>query len=280
MSITEALKFNRPNLSASSLKTYSSVLRNLQKNMLGSGIEWFSDNDADILEYLKDKTAQTKKTTLSALFVLTKKQSYRDVMMTVMKSVNDKNKEQKMNEKQEENWMSVKEIHDIYDPLLVKIKSMLSNKSILNESTMMEFLLVSFLGGVVSGLNPRRSQDYTELKIRNYDTKKDNYYKAGKFYFNVYKTAKTYGLQVIDVPKELDVILKKWIKINKNDYMLYSTNANKLTSPQVTRILNKVFGKIISTSMLRHIYITNSYKDIPSLRKMEQLSQDMGHSVS
>jgi hypothetical protein len=93
MSITEALKFNRPNLSASSLKTYSSVLRNLQKDMKGEGIEWFSNNDKDILEYLKEKTPQTKKTTLSGLFVLTKKQSYRDVMMTVMKSVNDKNKE-------------------------------------------------------------------------------------------------------------------------------------------------------------------------------------------
>jgi hypothetical protein len=247
MSITEALKINRPNLSQSSLKTYSSVLRNLQKNMNGDGIEWFSNNDKDILDYLKEKTAQTKKTTLSALFVLTKKQSYRDVMMTVMKSVNDKNKEQKMNLKQEENWMSVKEIKDIYEPLLVKAKSMLSKKSILNESTIMEFLLVSFIAGVVEGLAPRRSQDYTELKIRNYDTKKDNYYKASKFYFNVYKTAKTYGLQVIDVPKELDVLLKKWVKINTNDYMLYSSNGNKLNSPQVTRILNKVFDKNVST---------------------------------
>ncbi len=95
--ILEELKKNRPNLSASSLKTYSSVLRNLQKNMNGNGIEWFSNNDTDILNYLKDKTPQTKKTTLSTLFVLTKKQSYRDVMMTVMKSVNDKNKEQQMN---------------------------------------------------------------------------------------------------------------------------------------------------------------------------------------
>jgi hypothetical protein len=238
MEITETLQKNRPNLSASSLKTYSSVLRNLQKNMKGEGLEWFSNNDRDILEYLKDKTPQTKKTTLSALFVLTKQQSFKDVMMTVMKSVNDTNKEQKKNVKQEENWMSVTEIKEKYEPLLVKIKKMLSNKSILNESTMMEFLLVSFLGGVVKELPPRRSQDYTELKIRNYDTKKDNYYKAGKFYFNVYKTAKTYGLQVIDVPKELDIILKKWIKINTNDYMLYSTNGNKLTSPQVTRILN------------------------------------------
>jgi hypothetical protein len=280
MEITEALKFNRPNLSASSLKTYSSVLRNLQKNMKGEGLEWFSNNDRDILEYLKDKTPQTKKTTLSALFVLTKQQSFKDVMMTVMKSVNDTNKEQKKNVKQEENWMSVTEIKEKYEPLLVKIKSMLSNKSILNESTMMEFLLVSFLGGVVKDLPPRRSQDYTELKIRNYDTKKDNYYKSGKFYFNVYKTAKTYGLQVIDVPKELDIILKKWIKINTNDYMLYSTNGNKLTSPQVTRILNKVFDKNVSTSMLRHIYLTNEYKDIPALSKMQNIASEMGHSVS
>jgi hypothetical protein len=280
MEITEAIQKNRPNLSASSLKTYSSVLRNLQKNMKGEGLEWFSNNDRDILEYLKDKTPQTKKTTLSALFVLTKQQSFKDVMMTVMKSVNDTNKEQKKNVKQEENWMSVTEIKEKYEPLLVKIKSMLSNKSILNESTMMEFLLVSFLGGVVKELPPRRSQDYTELKIRNYDTKKDNYYKAGKFYFNVYKTAKTYGLQVIDVPKELDIILKKWIKINTNDYMLYSTNGNKLTSPQVTRILNKVFDKNVSTSMLRHIYLTNEYKDIPALSKMQNIASEMGHSVS
>jgi ribosomal protein L18 len=280
MSITEALQNNRPNLSASSLKTYSSVLRNLQKNMGGKGIEWFSENDNDILDYLKDKTPQTKKTSLSALFVLTKNQSYKDVMVQVMKLVNETDKNQKKNDKQDKNWMSIKEIQDIYDPILVKIKSMLSGKSILNESMMMEFLLVSFLGGVVKGLAPRRSQDYSELKIRNYDTKKDNYYKSGKFYFNIYKTAKKYGLQIIDVPKELDIILKKWVKINTNDYMLYSTNGNKLSSPQISRILNKVFDKNVSTSMLRHIYLTNIYKDLPALEKMEELSSQMGHSVS
>jgi hypothetical protein len=123
--------------------------------MKGEGIELFSDNDKDVLEYLKDKTPQTKKTTLSALFELTKQQSFKDVMMTVIKSVNDTNKEQKKNEKQEENGMSVTEMKEKYEPLMVKIKSMLSDKSILNESTMMEFLLVSFRGGVVKDLPPR-----------------------------------------------------------------------------------------------------------------------------
>ena len=61
MEITEALKFNRPNLSASSLKTYSSVLRNLQKNMKGEGLEWFSENITSILDYLKTKQPKQKK---------------------------------------------------------------------------------------------------------------------------------------------------------------------------------------------------------------------------
>jgi hypothetical protein len=185
MEITEALKFNRPNLSASSLKTYSSVLRILQKNMGGKDLEWFSNNDKDIFDYLDEKNPQTKKTSLSALFVI--RHYDRDIMMDVIKSVNDTNKEQKMNVKQKDNWISVTEIKDIYEPFLVKIKSMLSNEAFFNESTMMEFLLVSFLGGVVD-LAPRRSQDYTELKIRNFDTKKDDHHKSGKFYFNIYKT--------------------------------------------------------------------------------------------
>jgi hypothetical protein len=118
------------------------------------------------------------------------------------------------------------------------------------------------------------------MKIRNFDTKKDNYYKAGKFYFNKYKTDSTYGLQVIDIPKPLDKILKKWNKININDYVLYSTNGNRLSSPQITRILNKVFGKNVSTSMLRHIYLTDVYKDVPALEKMQKLATSMSHSVA
>jgi hypothetical protein len=77
----------------------------------------------------------------------------------------------------------------------------------------------------------------------------------------------------------LNVILKKWVKINANDYVLYSTNVNKLSSPQVTRILNKVFDKNVSSSMLRHIYLTNKYKDIPALSKMQDIATEMGHSV-
>jgi len=119
------------------------------------------------------------------------------------------------------------------------------------------------------------------LKIRNFSPKIDNYYKSGKLYFNKYKTSDRYGLQVLDVPDELNKIIKKWIKINDSDYLLFSSNGNPLTSPQITRTLNKIFdGKKISVDMLRHIYLTNYYKNMPALIKMEELASDMGHSVA
>ena len=277
--LQEKIKENRPNLGPSSIKTYISILSNLYKKLNGDGnIEWFERENDEILKYLDDKNNQTQKTTLSALFVLTNLKEYQTVMNTIMKKVNDDYKNQKMNEKQKDNWISVNEIEEKYNLLSADANLMLNKKKILNENVLMEFLLMSFLSGVI--IPPRRSLDYSEMKIRNYDVKIDNYYKANKFYFNKYKTVKTYGMQILDVPKELNNVLKKWIKINTNDYMLYSSNNNKISCPQITRILNKVFGRKISTSMLRHIYLTDVYKNVPQLSKMEILADEMGHSVS
>ena len=277
--LQEKIKENRPKLSTSSMRTYISILSNLYKKLNGEGnIEWFHKEGDEILKYLDNKNDQTRKTMLSALFVLTNMKEYQTVMNTIMKKVNDDYKDQKMNAKQKDNWISIDEIKEKYNVLSADANLMLRRKKILNENVMMEFLLMSCLSGVI--MPPRRSLDYSDMKIRNYDVKTDNYYKANKFYFNKYKTFKTYGLQILDVPKELNVVLKKWIKINTNDYMIYSSNGNKLSCPQITRILNKIFGKNISTSMLRHIYLTNVYKDVPQINKMENLANEMGHSVS
>jgi uncharacterized protein YneF (UPF0154 family) len=62
--------------------------------------------------------------------------------------------------------------------------------------------------------------------------------------------------------------------------MLYSTNGNKLSSPQINRILNYAFSKNISTNMLRHIYLTEQYKNVPKITEMENLAEQMGHSSS
>ena len=181
---------NRPNLGISSIKTYISILSNLNKKMDGDkNLEWFKTDHGKILNYLDEKNDQTKKTTLSALYILTGLKEYQTMMNSIMKKVNDIYKDQRMNTKQEENWISIDEIKTKYDALHLDAFSMLNKKKILYENVMMEFLLMSFLSGILTP--PRRSLDFSDLKIRNLDVKTDKYYQSGKLYFNKYKASKT-----------------------------------------------------------------------------------------
>jgi hypothetical protein len=261
--ITQEIENKRKGLGASSVKTYTSILFNLFKKLDGKeeDIKFF-DNDKPILEFLKDKTPQTRKTILSALFVMTGNDEYRKIMIEDCGVVNKEYKEQKKSVKENENWISVDLIKEKYNERLEQVQLMFSKKAVINAGVVIEFLLLAFLGGV-SGIAPRRSMDYTELKTKNYDTKTDNYYSKGILYFNKYKTVEKYGLQTLNLKEKspvLDKILKTWCKVNHTDYVLYSSNGNKLTSPQITKYLNKIFDRKIITDLLRHIYLTNFYK--------------------
>jgi hypothetical protein len=278
--ISEKLKEKRPNLSASSLKTYVSILYNLKKKLDGEDSLKFFEEDERILDFLKDKEPQTRKTTLSALFVLTGKPSYNDLMLTDCKHVNDVYKEQKKSKKQEEGWMTIKEIQPIYDEMFTTVTAMFQKKLLANYHTIVHFILLGCLGAGISGLPPRRSLDYTEMKVKGYDVNKDNYYRNGVFYFNIYKTSKTYGQQTLDVKSlapEFNKILKKWVTVNPTDYLLFSSVEKKLEPSQVTRMIGNILGKNISTDLLRHIYLTEKYGKVQE--EMKNDSEAMGHDT-
>ncbi len=71
-----------------------------------------------------------------------------------------------------------------------------------------------------------------------------NYYKKA-FCFNQYKTAKYYHKQDVVVPSALKLLLSRWTKLIDNDYLLFDTNNNPLSSFKLNPRLNKIFdGKI------------------------------------
>jgi len=77
-SILDQIKENRPKLGESSAKTYVSILFNLHKKLAPEGndsLTWFDDVD-HIIDKLKDIAPKVRKTTLSALFILTKPRSW------------------------------------------------------------------------------------------------------------------------------------------------------------------------------------------------------------
>ena len=76
----------------------------------------------------------------------------------------------------------------------------------------------------------------------------------------------------------MDDVIKKFNKINPTDFMLFSTNGNPLKSSQITKILNDIFNMNVSTSILRHIYLSEKYSQVEENMKKDAVL--MGHSAN
>jgi len=143
--------------------------------------------------------------------------------------------------------------------------------------TIQQYIILCLLSGIF--IAPRRSLDYTEFKISNIDKDADNYLDKNELVFNKYKTAKFYNEQRVSCPKELLSILKKWIKTNNNDYLLFDSNGEKLTSVKLNQRLEKIFGKKVAVNLLRHSFLTDRFKDeIERKSAMDKVAQNMGTS--
>lgn len=274
--IKELLKKNRPNLAQSSIITYTSMMKNLMKKM-DKDMKFILKNPDKVIDFLKDKNAHTRKSILAMLVSLTDDDKFREEMIKdadVMKAELEK---QERTDKQKENWMEWENIVNHFN-LLYKRTFPLLKKEKLNRNEMEEVVDLILLACYVL-IPPRRSQDYANLKVRNYDEKTDNYLNKGRFFFNKYKTQKFYGKQDVLLPPKLKTLISKWMTKHDNDYLLFDKMERPLTNVKITNRLNRIFGKKISSSMLRHIYLSNKFKDAPSLKQMEALAEDMGHSV-
>ena len=178
------LKEKRPNLSDKSIATYSSILRNIMKNMLTDNVSKL-DESSKVLDYLDEFKPSQRKTKLSALVVLTDNDEYRDQMLKDIRSYNDSMKSRTKSDKEAANWVSQPELDKIYKDLKAQANA-LFKKSELSKSdlqTIQNYVILS----LYTLINPRRSLDYTEMKINNIDKKQSNYINGKKFIFNTYK---------------------------------------------------------------------------------------------
>lgn len=281
--LKKEIQEKRPALSQSSIVTYNSILRNLHRKVFGDGdiqLENFKETEK-ILDHLKELTPNKRKTILSALVIITDSKKYRDLMLDDIKNYNQEIGKQEKTETQRENWVEVPQIQELWDTLGKQAQTLYKKKTPLSNSDYQQiqnFIILSLLGGVL--ISPRRSKDYCDFKIRNVDKAKDNYLEKGVMKFNSYKTAKCYGTQSVTIPKPLQTILNKWIKVNPTEWLLFDSNQNPLTAVKLNQRLNKLFdGKKISVNALRHSYLTTKFGDtIQKNKEIEKTMTDMGSS--
>ena len=276
--LKDVLKQKRPNLSDKSINTYASVLKTIAKNLEFDNVKQL-DNDKKVLEFLKEMKPNTRKTRLSALFVLTENEAYKKHMLEDVNAYNNSMKSQTKNDKEIENWITKDELFEIYNALKKDTNVLFrkKTKTMTDLQDIQSFIMLSLF--VL--LPPRRAMDYSEMKIKNIDKANDNYIKGNNLVFNVYKTSKQKGQQVLAIPKELKSILNKWVKINTTDYLLFDNKGNKLTSVKINQRFKKLFGKSFSVNMFRKLYLSDKYADtMTEMKNLEKDMEKMGSSKS
>jgi len=268
-----------PNVSDSSRKLY---LHNLKKLAGGefATLDFLADTDK-ILKQLESKPATTARSYLIAIVSALKTRNkplydfYYQHMMISNKALKENNTK---SDTQKNNWESWKNIEDLLKHRL----SLLPKKSRKKPLTEEEYddLLNTVILGLYVLQPPRRSQDYLNMKIAEPTDVESNYLYSGKFYFNKYKTAKTYQTQVEPIPDVLFDLLKTYWKWSPNTkYLLVDFEGKPLDiSNQITRRLNSLFGKKISSSMLRNIFLTEKFAT--PMAELKEATKAMGTSTN
>lgn len=293
-SLKEHIQEKRPSLSQSSVNTYASILRSLHKGAFGTPevVPKNFNQTKKIMAYLKDVPPNKRKTTLSALVIATDKKEFRDLMMSDIKDYKETISRNEKTDAQRAAWVTEEDVARKYKEL-EKDANMLFNKGNVSNPELQRiqnYIILSVLGGM--HIPVRRSKDYVDFKIRNVDREKDNYMDKNKFVFNSYKTAKSYGTQVVKIPKKLQNIIKKWIAVVPEDvdHLLFDTkrqglggaeNKNGNGSVKLNQRIEKIFdGKKVGVNGLRHSSLTEKFAPmVEAQKKAEKTMRDMGSST-
>lgn len=276
MEVVDLIKKNKPNIAESSIKTYASLLRNLHKTIFGDIPFSVSDfnKTAIIIPYLKTLENLQQIQKLSAILTINQHIAYKDMILQATEAKKPQTIEKK------ENWIESDQIREKYDQLkheadcLYKIYETTPSQDILFK--IMDYVIVCLVSGIF--ISPRRSADWFNFKIHG-ATDEHNYLYKSQFVFNDYKTSKTYGQQVVVCPKELLNILKRWIRINPTEYLLFDTKFHKLTSSQFTHRMNKIFGKGVSSSQMRKSFLSEKFGSIHDMEAdLKKTTSEMGTS--
>jgi integrase len=299
-------KLRKNGLSNSSINMYVRNMEKLNDDEPLHNLNFLKKKD-DIEKFLqnyKDNTKRNYYISISSILNNVKDESaqlnklykyYYEKMMDFNKMLKSEENKNEMNEKQGENWMPWSDVLEKYDELEDSINEFVNKKTITKKqyNTLLDYVVLSLYV-----LQPPRRNEYINMMVvRKMDDDMDdekNYIVLEKkeFVFNAFKTAKKEGTVKIDINDKLIKALTNYLKhqplmmeakmedknTNYDVPFLVKFDGKPLKSVNaITLILNKIFGKKMGSSALRHMYLSDKYGD--ELTEKQKDAKLMSHSV-
>ena len=290
------------------LSFYKRNLNKLSNKITGSDLKSikFLNNFKKVKTALEDYKISTQKnyiaTILVALMTEDKNEDVIKKYRTYLNEVNNKYQEHiktnKKSHRESKNWVGLKELRSILKKYQKKLRKHGIQKRTKTKLSAKEFDILQ--RWVVASLylidddNPPIRLGYAGMKVisekefnKLKDKDDDNYLvviSRNKKYFNLgdYKTQKTHGNKKIPISSKLNTVLNIWLRYNKTGYLLLNKRKEPMSRNSLTKYLNSTFNKYlegnkkISSTMIRHIFITDTFGD--TIKKMENTADKMLHT--
>ena len=309
-SLAALIRKSRPNIKDNTIQSYIGYINKLYHNINSStapptNYDWLTDVD-QVKKAIEVYQSTTKKNIFNAIVVgLGALGQDKEIIETysLLRDNEHKNyetmvKNHQKSKKQEENWVELSEIDDILKRLKRQANEVYKSKKVYNEKRdypiLQQYIVLLTYRHIpmrndLANMRVITPQEYEAMTEEQRDSA--NYLVGAPktpFYFqiNQYKTKKTFGQKRIKIPPVLNKEIRRWLTINKSGYFI--TNASKrnpITPNGITKLLTTLFqehtGKSVSTSMIRHIYLSDKYKsEIAKQKEKEADSHAMGHSLA
>ena len=218
---------------------------------------------------------------------------YTSLLATKMDAYFDEQKEQIANPKQLSNWRSWKDILAVQNSFmnLIRREKYNSKDTVTKDESkkLQEYLVISLYT-----LIPPRRLDYSSMSIvdaktySNMDEKDKNacnylvvQSRVKKYFSFGEDSQKNKTFYYTQVPPKLNQILNLYLKHHKECFLLVNARAGPLSADGLSKMLIRILekdNKRISVNMLRHIYLSEKFKDAPSIKQRQLLALEMGHS--
>lgn len=299
--LIETLKKSRPNAKDSTIKMYTSNLLKLQKLMDTDNFKFLEKPDN-----VKDKVSELHFTTqrnyynaviVYLMAVKDKKEDplieeYVEIRDALNKQYEDEQATGVISDKQKNNFVDISEVNKMIEDMGNEIKNRKIKKkedlTAKDKALLQSYILFNIytrlpMRNDLAGMEAINKRVYNKLSEE--DKKEKNYLVINKnkmfMVLNNYKTSAKYKELDIDIPKDLEKLLRLYIRVNGMGVLFKSSTGKPLSRNALSQLLlketKKRMGKSISTTMLRKIYLSSKYGKVKE--EMEADAKIMGHST-
>jgi hypothetical protein len=301
--LSEIIKKSRPNVKDSTIKMYVSNLSKLMK-LFETDTFGFLKKPSSVTDKLSDLHFTTQRNYYNSIIVYLmaneeKKElieEYNDMRDDLNKKYEDQQATGVISDKQKGNFVDISEVNKMIAEMGAEIKKkqiikkepsdlLAKEKALIQVYTIYNIYTRIPLRNDISGMETINKRSYNALSEG--EKKEKNFLVINKnnmfFVINKFKTSAKYSELKIDIPKDLEKLLRVYIRINGMGVLFKTSTGKPLTRNALSQLLIKTSkarmdGKSISSQMLRKIYLSSKYSDIK--QEMELDAANMGHSIS